>query len=599
MTSLVESKIPFSKLAIKIAVYARYSSSGQNPQSAADQVRQIRRSFKDGSLSLAKYPRDQYDYVVPDELVFMDEALTGRTVVGRSGYDQFISSIKRQDCAGGVVLELARLNRALNGTLDAYDITKYYKKELFSLLDGISSEHPNSRVHFIVKGMINEMGNEIHAKRTRVGQVSRVVDGLSAGDICFGYRSRPTKTRSRGGYEIPSHFEIDVHLEEAQSVVLMFDLRIKGLGFAAIAKEFNRRGIPSSQRAQKISGKKINWSQNTIRKMLQSKKYIGQWTWGCSTRILNPETKKLERHDQTRDKWVSHHEGEKIRDDLIIIDQERWSKVQSMFKTRIKKETASTDKWAAAREQKTNGIKSNALLAGLLRCAECGGNMLQITGRKGGFFGCFVHHRKDKSKCSNRRTISRRKIEAAVAAELKVVLLDEHNLNLATKLINKKIKDRLSVTPEEIRSLMRNKFLVEKEIRNFTKFVRDGDSSAIIRDELRAAEDRNQIIDSRLYALQAARVENLLVTPAAMRERFENLAEILGSDPVLANAALRKLIPAGLSCRPESTSAKKNLNQNNSKWTISGEIHFVGAAEQTVNVIGYSSCSSQPITMTI
>lgn len=437
----------------------------------------------------------------------------------------------------------------------------------------------------------------VDAKRTRVGQVSRVIEGLSAGDICFGYRSRPTKTRSRGGYEIPSHFEIDVHLDEARSVVLMFDLRIKGLGFAAIAKEFNRRGIPSSQRAQKISGKKINWSQNTVRKMLQSKKYIGQWTWGCSTRILNPETKKLERHDQSREKWVSHHEGEKIRDDLIIIDQERWLKVQSMFKTRVNKETASADKWAAAREEKTNGIKSNALLAGILRCAECGGNMLQITGRKGGFFGCFVHHRKDKSKCSNRRTISRRKIEAAVAAELKVVLLDEHNLNMATKLINKKIKDRLSVTPEEIRSLMRDKFLVEKEIRNFTKFVRDGDSSAIIRDELREAEDRIQIIDSRLNALQAARVENLLVTPAAMRARFENLAEILGSDPVLANAALRKLIPAGLSCRPESTSAKKNLNQNNSKWTITGEIHFVGAAEQTLNVVGYTSATSQAINL--
>ncbi|MBK8202633.1 MAG: recombinase family protein [Bdellovibrionales bacterium] len=599
MNSLVQSKNPFSKQVIRIAIYARYSSSGQNPQSAADQVKQIRRSIKDGTLNLAKYPRDKYEYVVPDEWVFMDEAMTGRTVVGRDGYDQFNKTLKKSDCAAGVVLELARLNRALNGTLDVYDNSKYHKKELVSLLDGISSEHPNSRVHFIVKGMINEMGNEIHAKRTRVGQVSRVVEGLSAGDICYGYRSRPTKTRSRGGYEIPSHFEIDVHPEEVRSVVLMFDLRIKGLGFAAIAKEFNRRGIPSSQRAQKISGKKINWSQNTVRKMLQNKKYIGQWTWGCSTRILNPETKKLERHDQTREKWVSHHEGEKIRDDLIIIDQERWSKVQAMFKTRTKKEIAPPDKWASAREEKANGIKSNALLAGLLKCGECGSNMLQITGRKGGFFGCFVHHRKDKSKCSNKRTISRRKIEAAVAAELKVVLLDDHNLSLATKLINKKIKDRLSVAPEEIRALMRDKHQIEKEIRNFTKFVMEGDSSASIRDGLREAEERGQIIDSQLKALQAARFENLLITPAAMRERLEGLTGILESDPMLANAALRKLIPAGLVCRPEANSAKKNLNQNNSKWSVAGEIYFAGASEQTVNITGYSSDSSHSINMTI
>lgn len=598
MTSLKQSVIPISKTVVRIAVYARYSSSGQNPQSAADQIKQIRRSMKDGSLNLVKYPRDRYEYLIPDDLVFMDEAITGRTVVGRNGYDQFISAIKRIDCDAGVVIELARLNRDLNGTLDAFDITKYHKKELHSLLDSVSSEHPNSRVHFIVKGMINEMGNEIHAKRTRVGQVSRVAEGLSAGDICYGYRSRPTKTRSRGGYEIPSHFEIEVHHEEARNVELMFNLRIKGLGFAAIAKEFNKRGIPSSQRAQKISGKNVNWSQNTVRKMLQSPKYIGQWTWGRSTRVLNPETKKLERHDQTREKWISHHEGQKIRDDLIIIDQERWNKVQAMFKKRRTKDVQ-PDKWSQARDEKSNGVKSNALLAGLLKCGECGGNMLQITGRKGGFFGCFMHHRKDKSKCSNRRTISRRKIETAVSAELKQILLDAHNLELATRMINRKIKDRLAVTPDEIRSLMRDKNQAEKEIRNLTKFVRDGDSSPAIRDELREAEERGQIIDSRLKALQAARVENLLITPAAMRERLEGFTGILESDPVLANAALRKLIPAGLSCQPQATSSKKNLNQNNSKWTITGDLQFVGTDEKTADVVGYSADSIHQISLTI
>lgn len=128
MTSLNQSMISSSKTVVRIAVYARYSSSGQNPQSAADQIKQIRRSVKDGSLNLVKYPRDRYEYLVPDDLVFMDEAITGRTVVGRNGYDQFISAIKRPDCDAGVVIELARLNRALNGTLDAFDITKYHKK---------------------------------------------------------------------------------------------------------------------------------------------------------------------------------------------------------------------------------------------------------------------------------------------------------------------------------------------------------------------------------------------------------------------------------------------------------------------------------------
>jgi hypothetical protein len=110
---------------------------------------------------------------------------------------------------------------------------------------------------------------------------------------------------------------------------------------------------------------------------------------------------------------------------------------------------------------------------------------------------------------------------------------------------------------------------------------------------------RAQIIDSRLKALHAARIENLLVTPAAMRERLEGLAKILESDPVLANAALRKLIPGGLIGRPQATSSKKNLNQNNSKWTIFGDLQFVGAAENTVDVVGYSADSNQQISLTV
>lgn len=98
-----------------------------------------------------------------------------------------------------------------------------------------------------------------------------------------------------------------------------------------------------------------------------------------------------------------------------------------------------------------------------------------------------------------------------------------------------------------------------------------------------------------MKALQAAKIENLLITPLALREKFDSLAQILNSDPVLANAALRKLIPSGLRCLPESTSSKKNLNQNNSKWSITGETYFAGADIQTINSVGYASGLGQSV----
>lgn len=43
------------------------------------------------------------------------------------------------------------------------------------------------------------------------------------------------------------------------------------------------------------------------------------------------------------------------------------------------------------------------------------------------------------------------------------------------------------------------------------------------------------------------KVDKLLVTLVAVRVRVEKVAELFEADPTMANAALRKLIPANLS----------------------------------------------------
>ena len=63
-----------------------------------------------------------------------------------------------------------------------------------------------------------------------------------------------------------------------------------------------------------------------------------------------------------------------------------------------------------------------------------------------------------------------------------------------------------------------------------------------------------------------------MVTPFALKERFDKLAEFFATDPVHANVVLRKLIPQGLKCLPQYKTEKQNLNHNNSKWTVTEEI---------------------------
>lgn len=575
------SAIPFAKKVIRAAVYGRHSSKNQNPTSAAEQIDLIQVLAKKESLALVKYPQNLFDIQIFPHLIFKDEAMAGRTTVGRHGYDGFIKGIENGDFEVGLVDDLSRLCRDLGDQIHLYDLAQYKKVEIFSVGEGISSAATNSRLHFIFKGMVNEIGNDTHAKQTKRGLMARVNSGFSAGDICLGYDSKPTRTRMRGNLEIPSHFEIVINEEQAKTVRTIFQLRLRGMGYAAISKYLNSNQIPSPPRSQKISGKKCNWSSSVVRKILTNRKYIGYWVWGKKTTIKNPMTKRLEQKDQDKSQWIEHFGGDKIREDLIIIDMETWGKIQKTIKPVAKNYKPKEDKWAHARSYVTSGSRSETLLAGILICAECGGNMLQVsTTNKTGYLGCYLYHRNDRNLCTNNRLMGRQKIERIIAEQLKIILLDDHNVNLAVKIVNQKIKERMSSVPTEIRSMIKERHTLEKEIKNFMRFIKEqGELSLTAASELRVAEERQQFIIERLKALETVNNDKLMLTPFVIKDRFMRLIELFERDPKLANVALRKLIPDKLKCFSLAEKTSKNGNQYTTRWRVEGAIVIDSTAD--------------------
>jgi len=561
---------PSTKPTIYAAIYARYSSVQQSAESANDQIARLLYYLERGQIPLIKFSTSQFNIVVPRHLIFKDEAKTGRTA-SRNGYEQFWSVLRNKEAQVGLTDDLSRIIRELGEQTDKYRLLKVLGAELYSLCDNISSEGPNSKVFFQIKGLVNELSNDSHAQRTRRGQEARVLKGYSTGDICYGYYSEATQIQKIGPMDVKSHFKICVNPNEAKVVNMIFDFRIKGLGQTAIAKELNRRQIPSTSRGQKITGREINWSSSSVRKILTREKYIGVWTWGKTTRLLHPETKKFIKQDQPKDRWFAHNKGDDIRADLAIVPIEKWNKVQEIFVATTVKYKATHDKMSVMRETKNISSKSGTLLAGILKCSECGSQMLQITGRKGGFYGCSMNHRKDKSRCSNNRLLSRKKAEARIVALLTSVFLQPSYLEIATKRANEIIKTRLRAAPEEIKVLELKKREAEREIQNFIKFVSvHGDSSLTIKEALTSKERELSLFTERIKALQSTNVDKMLLTPFALKSKFERLAEYFEKDPVLANVYLRQLLPQGLRCLPTRLSLKTNHNQNNSFWDISG-----------------------------
>lgn len=102
-------------------------------------------------------------------------------------------------------------------------------------------------------------------------------------------------------------------------------------------------------------------------------------------------------------------------------------------------------------------------------------------------------------------------------------------------------------------------------------FIEQGDGSAeLVKANLGEREIELRYTEEQIRLLQVAESDKVLVTVFSIRKYFENLTELFEKDPALANAALRKLFLNGLVCVQQSRTEKKNLNQNNSKWVVTG-----------------------------
>lgn len=560
----------------KVAIYARYSSKNQSSASAKDQIDRALYKVEKGQISLTKFPLSTYELKVAADWIVKDEAKSGKTP-GRKGYEKILNGIREQQFDVLLVDDLSRLTRDLGDQLALYDLIEFRDIELYSICESISSKSPNAKTFFSIKGVINDLGNQTHAARTKRGQEARVLKGFSTGDTCFGYTSEPTATRSRGGHELPCDFKIAINPVEAKVVVEIFDLFIKGFGKSKIAKHLNEKGIPSTTRGFKITGKRVNWNQSLVGKILTREKYIGRWQWNKAHRVRNPETGKIVRKETDSTQWVSHLGEDNIREELSIIPIEKWDAAQKKIQATTKKYHQRKSKTESMASAKVPGLSSNALLAGVLKCHDCESQFLQISGKSGGYMGCYLHHRKDRKACVNKRLINRSKVEKAVVKKIIEVLTDDSHLKMATEALNKRIKARMNYIPQEIKLLEEQEKGVDREIQNLLRFVMEnGSVSPAVTERLRENESRKQSLSVRLRSLKSAEKDRLLITPFALKERYQRLEATFEKNPALANAALRQLIPEGLVCIPNQGTLKKNHNQNNSKWAITGRI-AVGA----------------------
>ena len=236
----------------------------------------------------------EHGYLVYD--VYIDDGYSGLNF-NRPDFQRMLADIDRGLVNLVITKDLSRLGRD-------YIMTGYYTEIYFpsndiryiALSDGFDTENENNDIAPF-KNILNDMYARDISRKVKAAKRQQAKQGLfTCGQTPFGYMKDPADNH---------HLIVDP--DAAQTVQLIFDLAMEGLGDVGIAHELQRREIikPAvykfrqgdkrySHYGDLPKSKIYNWCDATIRQILTNQVYLGH-VISHKTEVTNYKTKKVRR----------------------------------------------------------------------------------------------------------------------------------------------------------------------------------------------------------------------------------------------------------------------------------------------------------------
>ncbi len=351
----------------RAAIYARYSSDEQRPESIEDQILKCRRHCEAMGWEVVS--------------AYSDAAFTGATVL-RPEYQRLLQDAERGVFDIVVVEAVDRLSRRLADLANFHDIVEFRKVRLFATDRG----EINGLMIGILGAMAQAFLDDLKGK-TKRGLTGKILAGLSAGSLGYGYRVDPDGKGKRLIIE-----------DEAKVVRRIFEDYANGASPRAIASKLNAEGAPGPRGRQ--------WIDTTIRGqvdrgtgLLNNELYVGRIVWNRTSYVRDPGTGKRLARLNPKEDWE-----ESTDDSLRIIDDTLWQRVKAQ---------QSEVRTAMARDE--NGVALNRahraqhLLSGLILCGDCGSPFAMRDARH---YGC--SNVRSKGTCSNGLKVKRADLERLI-----------------------------------------------------------------------------------------------------------------------------------------------------------------------------------------
>ena len=352
----------------------------------------VRLSHDDGdkteSLSISNQKLKLLSFIknmpeITDYNFYVDDGFSG-TTFERPDFKKLIHDIHCGLIIGIIVKDLSRLGR--NSPKTSYFIHDFFpsnKIRFIAIDDNIDKDFfdfdTSNDMIIDIKNMFNGFYPRDISNKVRSTLRAKQADGQFIGAFaCYGYKKSPK-----------NHNKLIIDNDAAEVVKQIYALYISGVGQNTIAKLLNASSIPCPSEYKKLqglnykNGNRLNyttyWTYSSIRHILKNEMYTGCMVQNKSFRTLCSKTVSA----LPKDKWIivpDTHEP--------IIDKQTFDRVQLLLSNNIRQPS----------------LKNNIhLLAGIIKCGDCGRAMVKISRNNKSVFVCGSYNRYGKNTCSSHR----------------------------------------------------------------------------------------------------------------------------------------------------------------------------------------------------
>ena len=522
----------------KCAIYARVSSDKQNPLSPQDQVRKCKEFAEQNGL------------VVLVEHIYIDEGLSG---VGsdRPAFTRLLAAAFSSDRDFSVLVidDTSRLSRSQSEVMSTVEKLKYMGIRVVFPSQGIDSDSEQADVQITVHGLVDSMFVKELAKKTHRGLESRALQGMHTGGVCYGYSTVPVGDSGAK--------RLVINEAEARIVRRIFEMYASGLSFKGISKKLNSELVPPPR--SKYHSGTPTWCPTAIREMLRRRLYMGEKVWNCSQFKKVPGTNTRRSRPRPESEWTRISLPE-----LAIVSRELWDAVQTRLQS-VRHNGGNRTRLGLL----PRGLTSRYLFSNLLKCGECGSNLIiQTSGSRKRKYACsgFVN----RGTCKNNLYIPQEEVESVLLANFKDDLLRPESVAFVVKEFGDQLRASLESLSGDIAQWRSRKEKLEKEIRNFTDAIAEGGYSKSMVEAIAVREREIGAITDRLLSSSSESIEGRISEIRSFVGReIRNLSDLLNTNSPLVKPELHKHL-SSVTMQPVKDSSRGWYYEAQGSWNLLG-----------------------------